>query len=160
MIPKILNHLKKYDFEKYVFVTDSMENIEDIKKYSDKKTKLIFNPDAENIKNTMLEVDFAITAAGQTIIEATKCKLPCISIQIAQNQENNVKYWEENGVILNAGIYNEENIFKILEEKIRIIIKYSKRREFVYKGLIFNRNINIINIVKRILNELDNYCNH
>ncbi len=150
MIPKILNHLKKYDFEKYVFVTDSMENIEDIKKYSDEKTKLILNPDAEKIKNTMLEVDFAITAAGQTIFEATKCGLPCLTVQIAQNQENNVKFWEKNGIIFHSGNYKKRDLINNLDEKIEMIKDYNIRKDIFFKGKNIMKKIGILNIINGI----------
>ena len=153
MIPKILNHLKKYDFEKHVFVTDSMENIEDIKKQSDKNTKLILNPNAKKIKNTMIEVDFAISAAGQTIFEATKCKLPCITVQIVYNQQNNVMFWSKKNVIYHAGFFSQGKLYGNLDIMIEKIKNYNERIEYIKRANVISSN-GIFNILKRIASEI------
>lgn len=49
-----------------------------------------FNVNANEMKELMLNADFAISAAGQTIYELIATQTPFIAIKIAENQENNI----------------------------------------------------------------------
>lgn len=156
MTPKILAFLNdKYsNLIKNVIIGKAFQNIDKIKKYTDKKTNLIYYPDAEKMKKIMLKSDIAISAGGQTLYELAKIGVPTIGIYIAENQLGNIKGWEKIGFLEHAGWYNEENIlqsicklFKKLENRI---IRESKSKIARYhldgKGSIriVNKLLNII----------------
>jgi len=122
MSPKILAFLNdEYpNLIKNVIIGRAFENIDEIKKCTDKNTNLIYYPDAEKMKRIMLESDIAISACGQTLNEFTRVGVPTIGVCIAENQSGNIKGWGKVGFLEYAGWYNKSNIF----EKIKIVIEH------------------------------------
>jgi UDP-2,4-diacetamido-2,4,6-trideoxy-beta-L-altropyranose hydrolase len=122
MTPKILTFLNDNypNLIKNVIIGRAFQNIDDIKKYADKNTNLIYYPDAEKIKEIMLESDIAISACGQTLNELASIGVPTIGVCIAENQLGNIKGWEKIGFLEYAGWYSKGNIL----EKIKNVIKY------------------------------------
>ncbi|HBM16709.1 MAG TPA: UDP-2,4-diacetamido-2,4,6-trideoxy-beta-L-altropyranose hydrolase [Lentisphaeria bacterium] len=86
-------------WEKHVVIGNAFTSTEEIKQVADKNT--IFNsaPNAEGMKNLMLDCDIAISAAGQTTNELARCGIPSIIIQVAENQKENIKGWRKAGFI-------------------------------------------------------------
>jgi UDP-2,4-diacetamido-2,4,6-trideoxy-beta-L-altropyranose hydrolase len=111
--PGVLNMLKEnYSYlEKHVIIGNGFSNIDDIKDAADEKTFLIYQPDAERMKQEMLECDIAISAAGQTIYELARVGVPSLIKKIADNQENNIKYWEKEKCIERFNTLKDLNIF-------------------------------------------------
>ncbi|MBA7527267.1 hypothetical protein ES705_19443 [subsurface metagenome] len=134
MTPKILVFLNNNypNLIKNVIIGRAFENIDDIKKCADKNTNLIYYPDAEKMKEIMLESDVAISAGGQTLNELASVGVPTIGVCIAENQLGNIKGWEKIGFLEYAGWYSKGNIL----EKIKNVIenlKNSKERKNKYK---------------------------
>lgn len=71
MTPNIINLLnKEYSaLKKNIIIGRAFDNIEEIKKEIDENTNLIYYPNAEKIKEVMLNSDIAISAGGQTLHE-------------------------------------------------------------------------------------------
>ena len=112
MTPKILAFLnEKYpNLIKNVIIGRAFQNIDEIKKYADKNTNLIYYPDAEKMKEIMLESDIAISAGGQTTYELARVGTPTIALLLAKNQENNIKELEKIQFIINLGWWNNISI--------------------------------------------------
>jgi len=125
--PKILAFLNdEYpNLVKNVIIGRAFQNIDDIKKYADKNTNLIYYPDAEKMKEIMLESDIAISACGQTLNELASVGVPTIGVCIAENQLGNVKSWGKVGFLEYAGWYSKGNIL----EKIKSVIEHLKDSE-------------------------------
>jgi len=85
MTPKIMNLLnKEYSaLKKNIVIGKAFNNIEEIKKNTDKNTNLIYYPDAEKMKKVMLNSDIAISAGGQTLYELASVGVPAIGVCIA-----------------------------------------------------------------------------
>lgn len=134
MTPKILKLLnEKYpELNKNVIIGRAYQNVEEIKKEADKNTNLIYCPDAEKMKEIMLESDIAISAGGQTLYELARVGVSTAGVCVAENQLGNVKGWEKIGFLEYAGWYNKSNIL----EKIKNVIenlKDSKERKNKFK---------------------------
>jgi len=155
MTPKILKFLcNSYpNLKKNIIIGKAFKNIDKIKKESDKNTKLIYYPNAEEIKEIMLESDMAISAGGQTLYELARVGIPTVGVCIADNQLGSIKEWEKSGFLEYAGLYNKDNIIKEINKLLKnlesIKIRESKSkigREFVdgkgsiriIKTLLFN----------------------
>jgi len=161
MIPKILTFLnEKYpNLIKNVIIGRVFQNIDEIKKYADKNTNLIYYPDAEKMKKIMLESDIAVSAGGQTLYELARVVVPTIGICIAENQLRNIKELERIGFLENAGWYNEDNIIARVDRLLKhfgsIKIRNYKakiRRKFVDgKGSIRIIKILLFNFFKNVL---------
>ena len=134
MTPKILAFLNdKYpNLIKNVIIGRAFQSIDEIKKCENKNTNLIYYPDAEKMKEIMLESDIAISACGQTLNELASVGVPTIGVCIAENQLGNIKGWENIGFLEYAGWYSKDNIL----EKIKNVIenlKDSKERKNKFK---------------------------
>ena len=128
--PKILAFLnEKYpNLIKNVIIGRVFQNIDEIKKCADKNTNLIYYPDAEKMKEIILESDIAISACGQTLNELASVGVPTIGVCIAENQLGNIKGWEKIGFLEYAGFYNEDNIISRVDRLLKHL-KNIKLRE-------------------------------
>ena len=161
MTPKILAFLnEKYpNLIKNVIIGKAFQNIDEIKKYTDKNTNLIYYPDAEKMKEIMLESDIAISACGQTLNELASVGVPTTGVCIAENQLGNIKGWEKIGFLEYAGWYNKKNIL----EKIKKVIerlkdtkerknKFKTARKFIdRKGSLRIIRLSLFNLFKKNL---------
>ena len=134
MTPKIMNLLNKEypNLKKNVIIGKSFNNIDEIKKEADYNTKLIYYPNAQKMKEIMLESDIAISAGGQTLYELARLGVPTIGVCVADNQLGIIKEWEKLDFIEYAGWYNEKSIlqriFKLFKKLENRIIRESKSK--------------------------------
>ncbi len=108
VMPKIVGCLRtKYPLiKKSIIIGNSFGNIGEIKKQTDKITKLIYFPDAENMKKQMIRSDIAISAGGQTLCELARMGVPTIAFCQAENQRPHLEAWQNEGFIEYAGEVN------------------------------------------------------
>jgi len=156
MTPKILAFLNdEYpNLIKNVIIGRAFQNINEIKKCTDKNTNLICYPDAEKMKEIMFESDIAISACGQTLNELASVGVPTIGVCIAENQLGNIKGWEKIGFLEHAGWYSKGNIL----EKIKNVIEHlknSKERKNKFKiARKFIDGEGSLKIIDKIMKEL------
>jgi UDP-2,4-diacetamido-2,4,6-trideoxy-beta-L-altropyranose hydrolase len=131
LTPKVLAFLcKSYPYlEKNVIIGKGFKNINEIEKMADKKTNLIYYPDAEKIKQVMLKSDIAISAGGQTLYELARVGVPTIVIGIADNQLGNIKGWQKAGFIEYAGWWENEKVFDNIRYCVKELIKSANRKK-------------------------------
>jgi len=143
MTPSILNLVKQTfpALTKKVIIGKGFKNTEQIESLKDEKTELIYYPDAEEMKKTMLESDVAISASGQTLYELARIGLPTIAISVADNQMNNVRDWQRAGFIEYAGSWEDKTVFTNIIQKLELlqdnVLRYekSKRGKALVDGL-------------------------
>lgn len=136
--PKILVFLNdKYpELNKNIIIGRAYQNIDEIKKEADKNTNLIYYPNAEKIKEIMLNSDIAISAGGQTLYELARVGVPTIGICIAQDQFFNLINWQKKRFIKYIGWYNDKKLLIKLEKDINKLISYKERTKCVKIGSI------------------------
>jgi len=139
MTPKVLRLLQNNfpDLIKNVVIGKGFKNICEVEELKDNKTNLIYYPDAEKIKNVMLESDIAISAAGQTTYELARVGIPTIAISIAKNQLDNVKGWEKTGFIEYAGWWSDKDILNNIYNCLEKISSFQIRKEKNKKGILY-----------------------
>ncbi len=156
MTPKILKLLnKKYpELNKNVIIGRAYQNIDEIKKYADKNTNLIYYPDAEKMKETMLKSDTAISAGGQTLYELARVEVPTIGICVADNQLGNIKKWKKIGFLEYAGLYNENNIIADIDKLLKKLknVKMRKSKSKIGKKFVDGKGAK--RIVKYMLTKI------
>ncbi len=96
-LKKVLKYYPKVDIT--VIIGKGFTNIGEILEYKNKQIEFVFNADALSMRNIMLQSDLCISAAGQTISELARMGVPTIGVQVAENQKNNIKYWQESGFL-------------------------------------------------------------
>ncbi len=129
MTPKILKILnEKYpEFIKNVVIGKGFDNLQEIKYLKDRKTNLIYYPDAETTKEIILESDIAISAGGQTLYELARVGVPTIGICFAENQRLNLEGWQKKGFIKYIGWYDDEKLLKKMIDAINKFILHKER---------------------------------
>jgi len=134
MTPKVLAFLNdEYpNLIKNVIIGRAFQKIDNIKKCAYKNTNLIYYPDAEKMKEIMLESDIAVSACGQTLNELASVGAPTIGVCIAENQLGNVKGWKKIGFLEYAGRYNKGNILERIKNEIEHL-KDTKERKNKFK---------------------------
>ena len=122
------------ELTKNVVIGKGFQDIKEIERISDKKTNLIYSPDAEGMKKIMLESDIAICAGGQTLYELASVGVPSIAVAIANNQIPNVKGWKEAGFIEYAGWWEEQDVFDNIQRSVIRLRDSDIRRNRCQKG--------------------------
>lgn len=128
MTTKILKYLKKEypNLKKRIIIGKGFSNIKEIEREKDKKTKLIYYPDAKKMKESMLESDIAISGGGQTLYELARVGVPTVVLAIADNQLNNIRGWQKVGFIEYVGWYNNKNLLSRLSKGIDMVSSYGE----------------------------------
>jgi UDP-2,4-diacetamido-2,4,6-trideoxy-beta-L-altropyranose hydrolase len=131
---KVLNLLIKYypQLNKKIILGKGFRNIGEIERTGDKKTEFIYYPDAERMKNVMLESDLAISAGGQTLYELARVGVATIAVIVADNQVNNVDGWKKTGFIKHVGEWDKESLCGNIKAGIEDFSNVSRRQE-VYR---------------------------
>lgn len=104
MTTKVLKVLReKYSlWNKKIVLGASFRDKENIRSLADSNTEFYCNIGAEKMKELMLNVDVAISAAGQTINELAITGVPSLICKVADNQDNNIIGWKNNGFLINS----------------------------------------------------------
>jgi len=121
---------KEYpEWRKTIIIGSGFKGIKKIQKAKDKRTEIVFWPDALRIKKNMLAADIAISAAGQTLYELARTATPTIAIAVAKNQVNNIRGWRQAGFIEFAGSWNDANLAKKIRASINRLKSQNLRRD-------------------------------
>lgn len=132
LLIKLLN--EQYpQIKKYVVMGSSSTN--QGKSLLGDRDELYGNITAEQMRELMLKVDFAISACGQTLLEVAKVGLPTIAIQTADNQKYNVEFWTTNQSILYAGNHSDPDLVDNIKTHLLTIQDSNVRVDLVAKGL-------------------------
>ena len=129
LTPRVLTLLcGNYPYlRKNVIIGRGFKNINEIEKMADKNTNLTYYPDAEKMKQVMLDSDIAISAGGQTLYELARVGVPMIVISVANNQLGNISGWQKTGFIEYAGWWEDkkvfDNILYCMEELIEFVVR-------------------------------------
>lgn len=129
LTPKVLGFLTRHYpmLEKNVVIGSAYKNINEIESVVDGNTHLIHSLDDQGMKDVMLESDAAISSGGQTLYELACIGVPTVAVAVADNQQNNVRGWEETGFIENAGYWTDPNLISVLSAKFRRFMDFERR---------------------------------
>ncbi|MFZ0035311.1 MAG: glycosyltransferase [Sedimentisphaerales bacterium] len=121
LTPKILKLLQDNYPELLikVIVGRGFQNIAEIEEYEDNNTKLIYCPNAAEMRDIMFWSDVAISSGGQTSYELARVGVPTIGICVADNQLQNLKGWQEAGFLKYMCWYNNEDMKERLESSLK-----------------------------------------
>ncbi len=131
LTPTILNALcKSYpEFFFNIVIGNAFNNIDEIESIESANIKLLYNLNANNMKEIMVKSDIAITAAGQTIYELLATQTPFIPIKIVDNQQNNMMGLKKYNLIENVLNYRSPFFIKDLKAQFEELLDYNRRTE-------------------------------
>lgn len=127
ILDKILEKLDKRLFQR-VDVICGMYGADDnsLKEKYQPHENIRLHKAVQNLDVYMKEADLAVSAGGTTLYELCAVGTPAISYSIADNQMDNVRKFEEDGIIPYAGDVRKENITDTL---MRLIERYRENAE-------------------------------
>jgi UDP-2,4-diacetamido-2,4,6-trideoxy-beta-L-altropyranose hydrolase len=152
MTPKVLKiAVDKYpQFTKNVIIGRCMKNISEIKKIKDAKTDLVYFPDSQKIRESMLKADIAISAAGQTLYELARIGVPFVAVAIADNQFNNLKGWQKNRLAEDIK-WNDDFLSNKISDTIDNLIPHEERVKYSALARKFVDGKGVIRIIETLL---------
>lgn len=83
------------NLEKHFVIGPGFLNEDFLRKIADENTFFYKNLSAIQMRDLMIQMDFAITAGGQTTYELDRCKVPMVMIKTAENQVGNIRGFVE-----------------------------------------------------------------
>ncbi len=108
-------------------------NHEILEKLSVEYGNIKLHKNVQNMAELMVECDIAISAGGSTLYELCACGVPTISVSFADNQLENVKRFDKEGLIIYAGDVREdmEKILDVVQKNfIFMANEFSIRKEY------------------------------
>ena len=119
-ISKILESIERPQYKEiYVICGIYNERYEKLcQLYGQEKNVFVYQG-VTDIEKYMKKVDVAISAGGTTLYELCACGTPTISYSFADNQLNNVKQFDEDGIIPYAGDVRYEDISLSIRNNIK-----------------------------------------
>lgn len=149
IIKKVIPHFPLFSFD--IVLGNGKSSPEFIDENRIENVNIINNASAYEMKELMIDSDFSITAAGQTVYELTATNTPFIPIKTAENQQNNINGLFDFNVI-NCLIDSDDPFWiENLLFEINRLKTYDSRLEFYHRsnGLIDGRGCK--RIVDRLL---------
>jgi len=132
--PVLDNLMLKYPALKYFVVAKKNFQIDFNKYSSTDNVTFIYDADAKQMKDLMLECDIAITAAGQTLYELARTGLPSIAVIVADNQIGNLREWNKNGFIRNELFYNDTSLLSKISDEVKNLDNKALREKMSLLG--------------------------
>ncbi|MFW9988901.1 MAG: UDP-2,4-diacetamido-2,4,6-trideoxy-beta-L-altropyranose hydrolase [Candidatus Odinarchaeota archaeon] len=154
--PKIIKNLNtEYpNIKKNVIIGKYFQNVGEIKKACKKNCNLIYSPDAEGMKEIMLNSDIAITAGGQTTYELVSMGVPAISVAVVNNQIKSVVKLNELNINYYAGWWKDKNLYDKIINFIQELNDVDLRKKMVEIGFKLIKPDGSRKIVENILQYL------
>ena len=119
-ISKILESIERPQYKEiYVICGIYNERYEKLCQLYGQENNVFVYQGVTNIEKYMKKVDVAISAGGTTLYELCACGTPTISYSFADNQLNNVKQFDEDGIIPYAGDVRYEDISLSIRNNIK-----------------------------------------
>jgi spore coat polysaccharide biosynthesis predicted glycosyltransferase SpsG len=131
---KLLKTLDKINpqFKISVVIGKIFDDLNSIKNEKNKNIELFFNVDAEKMRDLILNNDFVISGAGQSIYELLVLNTRFLPILLAENQKNNYIGLIKLEIIDEIIKWDDDNLNQILKQRL---LSYNEKK---YKTAITN----------------------
>jgi len=118
---KVIRRIREVDqsVSLRVVVTDAYRNLTAIPAELNDSDKLVINASAQEMRDLMLEVDFAVSAAGGTSNELIKMQCPSALLVVADNQ-NNTHLLHEHGLVDLLTLNDDSALLRMFTYKNRM----------------------------------------
>lgn len=136
MTPKILTALDAAypEMKKITIIGAGFKHTKQLLNQQNNNTSFVINPSSSCIKELMINTDIAISGGGQTLYELACTGTPTIGIGIADNQICNIHELAKQGIIINVGMWDVENITENVIHGISSINSMEKRSMLSHLG--------------------------
>lgn len=125
IVKEICSNHPEIEFD--IIIGATYINKEEVEALPMNNIRLHSDVDAYTMRGLMMNADFAIVAAGQTIYELMATRTPFIPIQVAENQSNNINSLRKLMLIQAALNYSSSSLVKDLEESYIQLLAHEVR---------------------------------
>lgn len=147
----LLDKLKAKKYEHIdVICGRFFENIEAFKREYEEYSNIQIHSNVSNLIDYMKSADLAISAGGSTLYELCAVGTPAISFSYVDNQIDNVKQFEKDGIITYMGDFRNKEKLKDICELIDAISDSGVRKEISSKMRQIVDGKGALNIIKEI----------
>lgn len=136
-IPKIINTLDK--LERYFTITTVIghsfscwNELKVAKQNCHRKLNILKN--ITNMPIEMLKHDIAITAGGMTLLELSKCGIPCLIMGSEKQEKETALFLEKNGFGINVGFSKKFPDKRLIKQTNFLIQNYTLRKSMNKTG--------------------------
>lgn len=113
ILERILQRIEKKKYRSIVVICGNYyEEYETLCSQYKEYEQIHFHKAVKNIEDYMKQADMAVSAGGTTLYELCACGTPTVSYSFADNQLDNVREFQEEGIIDYAGDVRNINIFE------------------------------------------------
>ncbi len=141
LTPRIVDHLcvKHSDIKLHIVL--GKDPPEPLREKKPEHVNYYSNIDAGLMKELMLQSQFAITAAGQTLYELLATGTPFIAIEVIENQKDHVRAIREHIPGMPIIAYQDRFFLEKLEAEFDTMLRLSREEDFrkLYTGLVDGR---------------------
>ncbi|MFA5059078.1 MAG: GNAT family N-acetyltransferase [Candidatus Omnitrophota bacterium] len=136
MTSKILGIFdRKYPLlQKIVIIGKNFIHKKDILKQKSKNIKFVFESNAKQMSRIMQDVDFAVSAGGQTLNELARCGCAAVIVVVADNQERHAKAWAKTKCFFYVGKANDKNFLSQIDLGLNKVSSLTFRRLAAQRG--------------------------
>ena len=137
--------LKDYYFQDIILhMVSGIYNIhkDDLQKLAAGRKNVVMHENETNMAKLMLDCDIAITAGGTTLYELCACGIPTVAVSVADNQLDNVRRFEQEGLLKLAGDIRTDRraVIDSIIEVVKEFTESSEERQ-VYSARMKQKNI-------------------
>lgn len=115
---------------------------------------ILVHRNVQNMAELMVKSDIAISAGGSTLYELCACGVPTISVSFTDNQLENVKRFNEDGLIIYAGDVRKD--IGILKNVITIVENIMQN---YFERMLYSKRMKKIKVAENIINLIKNFTN-
>jgi len=132
ILKKLINSFP--NIKKKVIIGSGFQKIKKIEKFLNKNCELIYYPATDEMINSMMDSDIAISAGGQTLYELASIGVPAISVAVVENQRINTKTCAELGFNYYAGWWEDKKIYEKISNYVLKLKNMEIRKEMIELG--------------------------
>ncbi|BDG61728.1 hypothetical protein caldi_28180 [Caldinitratiruptor microaerophilus] len=103
--------------------------------HRDQRIEIVENPSPAELAALLTSADMAISGGGQSLYEMAAAGVPCIVVQVAENQATNIQGFVALGSIVYAGPAGADGtVQRVVEEYIRLRSDWAARAAMARRG--------------------------
>lgn len=150
-IPYLLGKIKSRNFERVdVICGRFFDKIDELKKEYEEYTNIHIHSNVNNLIDYMKSADLAISAGGSTLYELSAVGTPTFSFAYVDNQLDNVRQFEKDGIMKCLGDFRDKENLKDICTLIDTVSDSAVRKEISVKMQRLVDGKGALNIIKCI----------
>ena len=131
-VPVVQNIKKKYPQVKiHIVLGPAFKNKQAVVEIASSNVSVFHNPDSFQMYELIASASFVVSAGGQTLYELSALRIPCIAIEVIENQREDINGWLRMGLVYKSFVWDEEDMIKNLIISVGELLDQGTRNRFI-----------------------------